>query len=121
MPLYFLGFMGMTRRLSQNIDIEFHFLLSIAAFGAVLIGIGILLQVVQFWVSIRDRNDNLDITGDPWDGRTLEWSTSSPAPLYNFAIIPNIEKKMIFGNRKNKIKNLKKINIMKFICLKIQD
>ncbi|QCI25093.1 cytochrome o ubiquinol oxidase subunit I [Buchnera aphidicola (Rhopalosiphum padi)] len=102
MPLYFLGFMGMTRRLSQNIDIEFHFLLSIAAIGAVIIGIGILCQIIQFWVSVRDRHVNLDITGDPWDGRTLEWSTSSPAPLYNFAIIPDIKNKDDFWERKQK-------------------
>lgn len=108
MPLYFLGFMGMTRRLSQNIDFEFHFLLSIAAFGAFIIGIGIMCQIIQFWVSVRDRKKNLDITGDPWDGRTLEWSVSSPAPLYNFAIIPYVKNKDEFWEIKKQKNRLQK-------------
>ncbi|QIQ41471.1 MAG: cytochrome o ubiquinol oxidase subunit I [Buchnera aphidicola (Aphis urticata)] len=110
MPLYFLGFMGMTRRLSQNIDLEFHFLLCIAAIGAVFIGIGMVCQIVQFIVSIKYRHDNLDVTGDPWDGRTLEWSTSSPAPLYNFAIIPYVQNKDDFWEIKKQNKNTKNIN-----------
>ncbi|QCI16695.1 cytochrome o ubiquinol oxidase subunit I [Buchnera aphidicola (Aphis craccivora)] len=110
MPLYFLGFMGMTRRLSQNIDLEFHFLLSIAAIGAVLIGIGIVCQIIQFWISIKNRHHNLDVTGDPWDGRTLEWSTSSPAPFYNFAVIPYIKNKDDFWETKKQKKHIKNIN-----------
>ena len=110
MPLYFLGFMGMTRRLSQNIDLEFHFLLCIAAIGAVLIGIGIICQIVQFWISIKNRHHNLDVTGDPWDGRTLEWSTSSPAPFYNFAIIPHVKNKDDFWETKKQKKHIKNIN-----------
>lgn len=81
MPLYILGFMGMTRRLSQNIDPQYHPMLMIASLGAALIAIGIFCQVIQIIVSIRDRHKNRDITGDPWSGRTLEWSTSSPAPF----------------------------------------
>ncbi len=87
-PLYALGFMGMTRRLSQNIDPEFAPLLGVAAFGTVLVGLGTFCVFAQIYVSIRDRAKNQDITGDPWDGRTLEWSTSSPPPFYNFAIKP---------------------------------
>ncbi|QCI24509.1 cytochrome o ubiquinol oxidase subunit I [Buchnera aphidicola (Muscaphis stroyani)] len=119
MPLYFLGFMGMTRRLSQDINPEFHLLLSISAFGAILIGIGIICQIVQFWVSIKDRKFYLDTTGDPWDGRTLEWSTSSPAPIYNFAIIPNIKYKddfwfhKQFQEKRYNQKNYKEICIPK--------
>lgn len=90
MPLYVLGFMGMTRRLSQQIEPTFHPLLVIAAVGTVLIALGILCQVIQIVVSVRDRNQNCDHSGDPWDGRTLEWSTSSPPPFYNFAIIPQV-------------------------------
>ncbi len=90
MPLYILGFMGMTRRLSQKINPEWHPMLMIAAFGAVLIAIGILFQVLQLVISIRDRNKNRDLTGDPWGGRTLEWATSSPPPFYNFAEVPAI-------------------------------
>lgn len=41
-------------------------------------------------MSIKDRKKNLDTTGDPWNGRTLEWSTPSPAPYYNFAVLPQV-------------------------------
>lgn len=90
MPLYVLGFMGMTRRLSQQIDPQFHTMLTIAAVGAALIAIGVLCQVIQIIVTIRDRDQNRDLTGDPWGGRTLEWATSSPPPFYNFAIEPQV-------------------------------
>lgn len=90
MPLYALGFMGMTRRLSQQIDPIFHSLLVVAACGTVLIALGILCQIIQVVVSIHDREKNRDLTGDPWGGRTLEWATASPPPLYNFAIIPKV-------------------------------
>ncbi|QCI20018.1 MAG: cytochrome o ubiquinol oxidase subunit I [Buchnera aphidicola (Brevicoryne brassicae)] len=101
-PLYFLGLMGMTRRLSQNIDSNFHVLLCIAAVGAVLIAIGIVCQIIQFFVSVRDRYDNLDLTGDPWNGRTLEWFTSSPPSVYNFAIIPRVSSRDEFWEMKKK-------------------
>ncbi|MCH5050716.1 cytochrome o ubiquinol oxidase subunit I [Pectobacterium aquaticum] len=102
MPLYVLGFMGMTRRLSQQINPEFHALLVVASIGAALIGMGVLCQVMQFYVSIRDRNQNRDLTGDPWGGRTLEWATSSPAPFYNFAIVPHINDRDAFWEAKEK-------------------
>ena len=91
MPLYVLGFMGMTRRVSQNIDPEFHGWLVVAACGAGLIALGVLCQLIQVVVSIRDREKNRDWTGDPWGGRTLEWATSSPPPFYNFAIEPKVK------------------------------
>ncbi|EHD22724.1 MULTISPECIES: cytochrome o ubiquinol oxidase subunit I [Brenneria] len=102
MPLYVLGFMGMTRRLGQQINPEFHSLLVVASVGALLIGIGVLCQVMQFYVSIRDRHQNRDLTGDPWDGRTLEWSTSSPAPFYNFATVPLVDDRDAFWDAKEK-------------------
>ena len=88
LPLYALGFMGMTRRISQNLDPEFFPLLAVAAFGTAIIALGVLCQFIQIYVSVRDRHLNPDVTGDPWDGRTLEWATSSPPPFYNFAVIP---------------------------------
>lgn len=94
MPLYLLGFMGMTRRLSQHIDPTFHKLLVLAAIGSGIILLGIICQIIQIIVSIRDKEKNRDWTGDPWNGRTLEWSTSSPPPFYNFAIIPKLENKL---------------------------
>lgn len=94
MPLYLLGFMGMTRRLSQQIDLVFHPLLVLACVGVLIILIGIICQVIQIIVSIRDRKQNIDITGDPWGGRTLEWATSSPPPFYNFAVVPKINNQL---------------------------
>lgn len=91
MPLYILGFMGMTRRLNYSLQPEWTSLLVVAAFGAVLIALGIACQILQLLVSIKDRKKNLDVTGDPWGGRTLEWATSSPAPFYNFAHLPVIK------------------------------
>ncbi|MCE0912874.1 MULTISPECIES: cytochrome o ubiquinol oxidase subunit I [unclassified Pseudomonas] len=88
MPLYALGFMGMTRRLNHSDNPLWEPYLWVAVVGAVLILFGIACQLIQIYVSVRDRKDNMDVTGDPWGGRTLEWSTSSPPPFYNFAHMP---------------------------------
>jgi len=88
MPLYALGFMGMTRRLNHSDNPLWEPYLYVAVVGAVLILFGIACQLIQLYVSVRDRKDNMDVTGDPWGGRTLEWSTSSPPPFYNFAHMP---------------------------------
>ncbi|NTX28222.1 cytochrome o ubiquinol oxidase subunit I [Burkholderia pyrrocinia] len=91
-PLYVLGFMGMTRRLNHYDNPAWHPWLLVAAFGAVLIAIGIACQLLQLVISIRNRNlpEYRDTTGDPWGGRTLEWATSSPPADYNFAVIPQV-------------------------------
>ncbi|AZO76462.1 MULTISPECIES: cytochrome o ubiquinol oxidase subunit I [unclassified Bosea (in: a-proteobacteria)] len=88
MPLYILGLMGVTRRLSRFEDPSLQIWFVVAAFGAVLIALGILCFLIQIGVSILRREQLRDTTGDPWDGRTLEWSTSSPPPAYNFAFTP---------------------------------
>ena len=88
MPLYVLGLMGVTRRMSRFDDPSLQIWFIIAAFGAVLIALGIASTFIQFFVSYRKRESLRDHTGDPWDGRTLEWSTSSPPPAYNFAFTP---------------------------------
>ncbi|AIR88099.1 cytochrome o ubiquinol oxidase subunit I [Pseudomonas cremoricolorata] len=88
MPLYALGFMGMTRRLNHSDNPLWEPYLYVAVVGAVLILFGIACQLIQIFVSVRDRKQNMDVTGDPWGGRTLEWSTSSPPPFYNFAHMP---------------------------------
>ncbi|TGQ29520.1 cytochrome o ubiquinol oxidase subunit I [Mesorhizobium sp. M00.F.Ca.ET.220.01.1.1] len=90
MPLYILGLMGVTRRMRVFDDPSLQIWFVIAAFGAVLIAAGIAAFLVQIFVSIRRREALADHTGDPWDGRTLEWSTSSPPPAYNFAFTPII-------------------------------
>ncbi len=89
-PLYVLGLMGVTRRLRHFDDPSLQIWFVIAAFGAFLIAIGIAAMLMQFYVSIRDRERLRDTTGDPWGGRTLEWATSSPPPAYNFAFTPVI-------------------------------
>ncbi len=91
MPLYALGLMGMTRRLQHIPDLGWRPLLTVADLGAVVIFLGILCQIAQFYVSIRARESRRDLTGDPWNGRTLEWATSSPPPAYNFAVMPEVE------------------------------
>jgi cytochrome o ubiquinol oxidase subunit I len=62
----------------------------VALVGAFVIGCGIIALIIQLAVSIRDREAHRDLTGDPWDGRSLEWATASPAPFYNFAHVPHI-------------------------------
>jgi cytochrome o ubiquinol oxidase subunit 1 len=87
-PLYVLGFMGMPRRMQHYANPAWHPYLIIAAGGVAVIMVGIFLQLLQLYVSIRNRHANRDLSGDPWNGRTLEWATSSPPAEYNFARIP---------------------------------
>jgi cytochrome o ubiquinol oxidase subunit 1 len=90
MPLYVLGLMGVTRRMSHFQDTSLQIWFQVAAFGAVLIALGIACFLIQLVVSFIRRESLRDTTGDPWNGRTLEWSTSSPPPAYNFAFTPRI-------------------------------
>jgi len=87
-PIYIVGLMGTTRRVNHFDDPSLQIWFVIAAIGAVIILIGILAFVIQIAVSIKNRDKLRDTTGDPWDGRTLEWATSSPPPAYNFAFQP---------------------------------
>jgi cytochrome o ubiquinol oxidase subunit 1 len=91
LPLYVLGLMGMTRRM-QHYDVPaWHPWLLVAALGAAVILAGIVLLIVQLAVSIRRREQLRDVTGDPWNGRSLEWATTSPPPAFNFAVLPRVE------------------------------
>ncbi|MCL6683976.1 cytochrome o ubiquinol oxidase subunit I [Sphingomonas alba] len=87
-PIYIVGLMGTTRRVSHFNDPTLQPWFVVAAIGALIIGVGIIGFVIQVAVSIKNREKLRDTTGDPWDGRTLEWSTSSPPPFYNFAFTP---------------------------------
>ncbi|TPK28739.1 cytochrome o ubiquinol oxidase subunit I [Mesorhizobium sp. B2-5-3] len=90
-PLYIVGLLGMTRRL-QHIDMDMWApWLVVAAFGIVVMIVGASCQITQLVVSIRHRDELRDETGDPWDGRSLEWSTSSPPPVFNYARLPHVE------------------------------
>jgi cytochrome o ubiquinol oxidase subunit 1 len=90
MPLYVVGLLGMTRRMQHYDVAEWRPWLAAATFGTALLAIGVILQLLQLFFSIRDRELLRDTTGDPWDGRSLEWATSSPPPAFNFAVLPNV-------------------------------
>ena len=102
MPLYVLGFLGMTRRLNHTDNPDWNIWLYIALVGAFVILAGIICQLLQLYVSFRDRAQNMDTTGDPWNGHTLEWSTSSPPQYYNFAELPVVSDIDAFSDMKEK-------------------
>jgi cytochrome o ubiquinol oxidase subunit I len=93
MPLYVVGLMGMTRRMQHYDVLAWRPWLLVAAVGAVVILAGIVCQITQFVVSFRGRATLRDVTGDPWDGRTLEWSTASPPPAWNYAVLPRVSER----------------------------
>ncbi|MEM7175252.1 MAG: cytochrome o ubiquinol oxidase subunit I [Chlamydiota bacterium] len=100
-PLYILGFMGATRRLNHYNVASWHPLFIVAAIGAAGILTGVIFQAYQLYVSIKHRRENSDQTGDPWKGRTLEWSTTSPPPFYNFAFEPEAHERDAFWAAKH--------------------
>ncbi len=107
-PLYILGFMGATRRLDHyDPSLGWQWLFIVAGIGVAIIGLGIALQLLQVLVSIRQRKANQDSTGDLWDGRTLEWATTSPPPVYNFAVVPTAATRDAFWEMKQQQNNTK--------------
>jgi cytochrome o ubiquinol oxidase subunit 1 len=90
MPLYVLGLLGMTRRMQHYADLSWQPYMIAAEAGAIIILCGIVATIAQLVASIRSRESRRDLTGDPWNGRTLEWSTASPPPEYNFAELPEV-------------------------------
>ena len=91
-PLYVLGLMGATRRLDHySASLGYQPLFIVAGIGAGIIALGVTAQLLQVFVSIRQRHESRDTTGDPWNGRTLEWSTPSPVPYYNYAVTPEVD------------------------------
>jgi cytochrome o ubiquinol oxidase subunit 1 len=102
MPLYVLGLMGMTRRM-QHYDVpEWRPWVLLAGVGAAVILAGIVLMIAQLVVSIRQRESLRDVTGDPWNGRSLEWSTPSPPPAFNFAVLPQVEGEDVYWGIKQR-------------------
>ena len=109
LPLYLLGFMGATRRLNQYDVPEWQPLFIVAGIGSLIVFAGLGFQILQLIVSIKQRKENRDLTGDPWKGRNLEWSTTSPPPFYNFAFIPEVHGRDGFWEKKHqKIKEVVK-------------
>ncbi|PIZ05099.1 MAG: cytochrome o ubiquinol oxidase subunit I [Gammaproteobacteria bacterium CG_4_10_14_0_8_um_filter_38_16] len=103
MPLYALGLMGMTRRLSYYANANWHPFLIIAAVGVASIGLGIVSQFIQFIVSFKNKEKYRVTSSDPWEnGRTLEWSIPCPAPHYNFAVIPTVNERDAYWAIKEK-------------------
>lgn len=101
LPLYVLGMMGATRRLDHyDPSMGWQGLFIVAGVGVAIICLGVFFQVLQLAYSIWKRKESLDTTGDPWDGRTLEWSVSSPAPEYNFAVVPTVTTRDAFWEMK---------------------
>ncbi|MDE1145985.1 MAG: cytochrome o ubiquinol oxidase subunit I [Azospirillaceae bacterium] len=100
MPLYALGLMGMTRRMNHVDNVVWHNYLLVAALGAAVIACGIGAFVLQILVSVLNRKSLRDLTGDPWNGRTLEWATSSPPAFYNFPATPVVHGRDAFWEQK---------------------
>jgi cytochrome o ubiquinol oxidase subunit 1 len=116
MPLYALGLLGMTRRMQHSVEPSWTPLLHLAAVGALIILAGIVCQIVQLVVSIRSRQDRCDVTGDPWDGRTLEWATPSPPPSFNFAVMPNVGgEEAYWGTKQRAIKEQRLADEPKYV------
>jgi len=100
-PLYILGIMGATRRLDHyDPAMGWQQLFIVAGVGVLILGAAVAVQVLQLVISIKDRKKNADTTGDPWNGRTLEWSVPSPAPFYNFAVTPVVTSRDQFWEQK---------------------
>ncbi len=100
-PLYVLGFMGATRRLDHySAALGWQPLFMVAGLGVLVIALGFIFQVTQMVRSVRRRHENRDTTGDPWEGRTLEWATPSPVSAYNFARLPEVHSRDPFWEMK---------------------
>ncbi len=106
-PLYILGLMGATRRMNHyDSSLGWQWLFIVAAVGVLVISLGVVFQLIQIAYSIWQRKGSMARGGDPWDGRTLEWSTVSPVPAYNFAIIPTVTSRDAFWEQKQSGKKL---------------
>jgi len=102
MPLYVMGLMGATRRMQHYDVAAWYPWMLIAESGIILVWIGIACQITQIVVSFRHKEELRDVTGDPWNARSLEWSTSSPPPVFNFAVLPRVDGRDTYWNAKQR-------------------
>jgi len=108
-PLYLLGFMGAPRRIDHYAaSTGWQPLYIASSIGFIIISSGIIIQLYQLYVSIKNKETYKDTTGDPWDARTLEWSTTSPPPHYNFAVVPKVSSLDEFWQMKKRGETLSK-------------
>ncbi|HWV01849.1 MAG TPA: cytochrome o ubiquinol oxidase subunit I [Devosia sp.] len=108
-PLYVVGLLGMTRRM-QSYDVpEWQPWVLLSGGGMVVVTLGVIAQIVQLVVSIRHRDQLRDATGDPWDGRSLEWATPSPPPPFNFAVLPHVENEEAYWTIKQRAREQNKL------------
>jgi cytochrome o ubiquinol oxidase subunit 1 len=110
MPLYVLGLMGMQRRMSAHYVKAWEPWLIVASIGSAIIALGIAALAIQLYVSIKNRAALRDDTGDPWDGRTLEWMTTSPPPSYNFAVLPDVTHEEAYWSIKEGAREKKRLS-----------
>jgi cytochrome o ubiquinol oxidase subunit 1 len=108
-PLYVVGLEGMTRRMQHYDRPEWYPWLLVAALGALIILCGIALQIAQLAISIRSRERRRDPTGDPWDGRSLEWATPSPPPAFNFAVLPTVTDEESYWSAKQQAREQRRL------------
>jgi cytochrome o ubiquinol oxidase subunit 1 len=109
MPMYVVGILGMTRRLQHYNVAEWRPWLFISSLGVLILIAGAICQIIQFVVSFAQRNVLRDTTGDPWDGRSLEWATSSPPPVFNFAVLPHVEDAEAYWDVKERARRIAKL------------
>src|SRR5215470_8230373 len=102
MPLYVVGLMGATRRLQHYDVAAWYPWMLVAEAGIILVWIGIACQIRQLVVSFRHQEELRDVTGDPWNGRSLEWATASPPPVFNFAVLPRVDSPDFYWNAKQR-------------------
>lgn len=121
MPLYILGLMGAPRRIDHyELSTGWQPLYMLAWSGVFFVIAGVIVQNVQLIYSIIHRNETKDTTGDPWNGRTLEWSTQSPPPFYNFAHVPVVETRDPFWEEKHHPKKSKESVVYQEIPMPIR-
>ncbi len=101
-PGYVVGLEGMTRRLQHYDVAAWRPWLVVAAAGVVILAAAIAVQAAQLIVSIRTRAQRREPTGDPWDGRNLEWSIASPPPPFNFAELPKVHNQEPYWDMKQR-------------------